>query len=206
MANNLGKILEFCEIPQVKMAEYLGITPQALSSIIQSESTKKYNDKIAEYIGMDVEFMNSCLSLEKLKMSQLLHIKLNYILSKVDTKTVDKVLRPQAIKLHEQIYLEQTIEEVREILENNDDEIGMDKWLLDIVIDFILKKETKYGIIEYNIIKDFLLMLDRVSKAMADVKLNAYQDILSFIKEIKTPEKDISKYIENLKIEKENKE
>jgi hypothetical protein len=204
MANNLGKLLEALEIPQIKLAEYLEITPQALNSIIQSENTKKYNHQIAEFLGFEEEGLNKFLLLKELKPSQILKIKMHYIAKYDKEKRADKTLIPTINKIEEQIYLEEMIENVRDILEDDIknekmDTWQIDTWLIDSIVSTINKKDFKYGIIEYNIIKDFLLMLDKVSKTKADFKLDAYQSILSFIKGISIPEKDINQYIIDLR-------
>jgi hypothetical protein len=206
MANNLGKILEFLEIPQVKLAEYLEITPQALSSIIQSENTKKYNDKIAEFLGLEEKMFNFNLSLEELQKSHLLNLKILYLIKnrKKGQSVADAMMTKELSNLKEKFYLENTIEEVRVILENDlkneqTDTWQIDTWLIETIVDAINNKDSKYGIIEYSIIKNFLLTLDKVSKTKADFKLGVYQSMFCFISSIKIPEKDINKYIEDLK-------
>jgi predicted transcriptional regulator len=200
MANNLGKILEFLEIPQVKLAEFLGITPQALSSIIQAENTKKYNAQIADYIGTDVDIISYFLSLDKINKSQLINLKIVFLKKQYGEEFLKDFGKSMKIsKLEDEMYNESTLEEIRKILNDNENET--DKWIIYNIIDYITHKNTKYGIIEYEIVKNFMFMLSDVSTAHSEFKLETYQNILSFIKGINIPKNNVDEYIKSLIVE-----
>jgi transcriptional regulator with XRE-family HTH domain len=206
MANHLGKILDFLEIPQVKLAEFLGITPQALSSIIQSENTKKYNEQLADFLHLNIDVFNEFLTTTNLKKSQLLRAKLAY-LAKDEKDLVEFGFKNE--KLSDEIEIESILEDIRDILikDQIEGEAFVDTGIIQTVVDSIIEKYTKYGIIEYSIVRDFMLMLNKVTKSEATFKLDTYQNILSFINSIKIPEHNsensLKEYMKLLKKDKE---